>query len=476
MVLSLEIMPLEEREPEPQAPKTMVVRYGLMRDIGEFPSDLKTKVGCGSKLVVRTNRGTEIAEMLTTVCGNGGCGKSITRDKLLDYISNSGGDKFPFTESGRVLRLATAQDLAQQRRLDEQKPRHLTMAREMVHQHKIPMKMVDIEYLLGGERILFYFTSEHRVDFRSLVRELVQRVHTRIELCQVGSRDEARLVADYDKCGQHCCCKQFLKVLAPISMRSAKVQRATLDPLKINGRCGRLMCCLRYEDQTYEELRKKLPPKNSRVGTAKGEAWVLDSQILTQLVLLLYDDGNQLAVPMENIETFNLPKPKLPGGRTMQFPGDIDRNVAPPAAGPSGAPPTAQGRRGQTGPRREANRGDRGVSPVVGPGGTGQPHGRQPANRKVPPDSTRSGANLPADRRDAPRAEPIVSADDPQQAADPAADLQNIPGSPPALATGFNEASGHQTPADGDRNLIAGTPPPELPPPTDSASPPAPQL
>ncbi len=346
MVLSLEIMPLEERAPEPAPPKTIVVRYGFLRDIGEFQSDLKTKVGCGSKLVVRTNRGTEIAEMLTTVCGNGGCGKSITRDKLLDYISRSGGDKFPFSEAGRVLRVATAQDLAQQRRLDEQKPAHLTMARELVGQHKIPMKMVDIEYLLGGERILFYFTSEHRVDFRSLVRELVQRVHTRIELCQVGARDEARLVADYDKCGQHCCCKQFLKVLTPISMRSAKVQRATLDPVKINGRCGRLMCCLRYEDQTYEELRKKLPPKNSRLRTAQGEGWVIDSQILTQLVLVQYDDGSQVAVPMENIEAFNLPKPKLPSGRAMQFPGDFDRAPMPPAAQGS----QVAGRRGSLNP------------------------------------------------------------------------------------------------------------------------------
>ncbi len=340
MVLSLEIMPLEAKEPEPLPPKTMVVRYGYLREIGEFQSDLKTKVGCGSKLVIRTNRGTELAEMLTTVCGNGGCGKSITRDKLLDYIAQSGGEKFPFSDTGRILRVATAQDLARQRRLDEQKPANFTMARELVQQHKIPMKIVDVEYLLGGERIMFYFTSEHRVDFRSLVRDLAQKTHSRIELCQVGTRDEARLVADYDKCGQHCCCKQFLKVLTPISMRSAKVQRATLDPVKINGRCGRLMCCLRYEDQTYEELRKKLPAKNSRVRTPQGEGWVVDSQILTQLVLLRYDDGSQVAVPMENIEEFNVPRPKLPSGRVMQFPGDTDRTPAPPAnpAGPGGQP------------------------------------------------------------------------------------------------------------------------------------------
>ena len=119
---------------------------------------------------------------------------------------------------------------------------------------------------------------------------------------QVGARDEARLVADYEKCGQHCCCKNFLKVLQPVSMRSAKTQKATLDPLKISGRCGRLMCCLRYEDQTYKELKKNLPHRKTRVGTSEGPGLVMDGKILTQLVLVKLEyDNRQIAVPVEEL-------------------------------------------------------------------------------------------------------------------------------------------------------------------------------
>src|SRR3954470_15245519 len=343
MPITLDLMPLEEKPAELPPPKTIVVRYGYLKEIGEFPSDLTGKVGCGTKLVIRTDRGIELGELLTTTCGNGGCNKSITRDKLLDYIEHSGGRNYPFSEQGRVLRVATAQDLAEQSKLDENRQKHLNMARELVTTHRLSMKVVDVEHVLGGERILFYFVSEHRIDFRSLVRDLAQSLHTRIELRQVGARDEARLTADYEKCGQHCCCKQFLKVLTPISMRAAKVQKATLDPTKISGRCGRLMCCLRYEDETYEELRKKLPRRNTRVKTEKGDAWVIDGQILTQLVLLQFDDAKREAVPMEKILETNQPKPVMADGRTMQTPND--RPAVPAPLGPDGRP--MRGPRGQ---------------------------------------------------------------------------------------------------------------------------------
>jgi cell fate regulator YaaT (PSP1 superfamily) len=364
MPIQLDLMPVEEKLPDTPPPKTIVVRYGYLREIGEFPSDLTQKVGCGTKLVLRTERGTEIGEMLTTVCGNGGCSKSITRDKLLSYIENSGGRDYPFSEGGRVLRPATTQDLAEQARLDEDRTKHVNLARELVQRHNLPMKIVDVEHLLGGERVLFYFVSEQRVDFRSLVRDLAHALHTRIELRQVGARDEARITADYEKCGQHCCCKQFLKVLTPISMRSAKVQKATLDPTKISGRCGRLMCCLRYEDETYEELRKKLPKRNTRVKTEKGDGWVLDGQILTQLVLVQFDDGKREAVPMEKILGFDQPKPVMSDGRTMQTPND-----RPPMDMP-------MGRRGPGGPGAP---GGPGGGPAGGPGRRERPRPGMPA-------------------------------------------------------------------------------------------------
>jgi hypothetical protein len=164
------------------------------------------------------------------------------------------------------------------------------------------MKIVEVEPVLGGEHVTVHYLSEERVDFRELVPALARRFGARVEMHQIGARDEARLTADYEKCGQHCCCKNFLKVLKPVSMKSAKTQKASLDPLKISGRCGRLMCCLRYEDETYEELKKRLPKNKSRVGTTEGPGTVIDSKILVQLVLVRLDhNGEDIAVPVEEL-------------------------------------------------------------------------------------------------------------------------------------------------------------------------------
>lgn len=307
--MSIQPLPLLRDEEELKAiaklrpPETVVVRYGYLKQIGEFRYEGTEIPGCGTKMVVRTPRGVELAEMLTTVCNNSGCGHSISRQKLLDYIDQSGGKQYPFTDEGKVLRIATPDDLRDQAHLDSHGPEYVRAGREIVRDLDLPMKVVAVESLLGGERVVFYFMSENRVDFRDLVKRLAGELHTRIEMRQVGARDEARIVADYEKCGQQCCCKQFLKVLKPVSMKNAKIQKATLDPTKISGRCGRLMCCLRYEEVTYDELRKRLPPRNSKVMTPDGSGTVLNTQILTQLVLVeLADRGERNAYPVENIE------------------------------------------------------------------------------------------------------------------------------------------------------------------------------
>lgn len=215
-------------------PSSIVARFGLMKNVGEFPYDGQMKPGCGSKMVIRTHRGTELGEMLTSTCPNSGCSKSVSRKEMLQYIENSGGKEYPFfSMQGRVLRIATPEDLNRQTQLDESRTQLVRQARAMAQNFGLNMKVVDAEPILGGERLTFYFASEDRIDFREFVAALAAEHHTRIELRQVGARDEARLTADYEKCGQHCCCKQFLKVLKPISMRSAKIQKATLDPLKI---------------------------------------------------------------------------------------------------------------------------------------------------------------------------------------------------------------------------------------------------
>jgi cell fate regulator YaaT (PSP1 superfamily) len=283
------------------APKTLVVRYGYLKMVGEFPWQSKEKPGCGSKIVVRTHRGTEIGEMLTSTCANSGCSKSVSRKEMLEYIENSGGRQYPFSTEGRALRIATPADLNQQASLEQSKHAIRMEAKRRAEAMGLPMKIVEAEPILGGERMTIYFNSEDRVDFRDLVTGLQNHFSVRIDMRQVGARDEARITADYERCGQYCCCKNFLKVLKPISMKSAKVQKATLDPLKISGRCGRLMCCLRYEDETYEDLRKRLPHRKSRVGTPDGDGVVMDTQILTQLALVRLDTGTEIAVPVENL-------------------------------------------------------------------------------------------------------------------------------------------------------------------------------
>ncbi|MFG0326262.1 MAG: regulatory iron-sulfur-containing complex subunit RicT [Phycisphaerales bacterium JB037] len=284
------------------APKTIVVRYGFMKMIGEFPYQGEAKPGCGSKMVVETFRGTEIGEMLTSTCPNAGCSKSVTRKEMLEYIENSGGRQYPFATKGRVLRVATAEDVRAQEELTEQASELRRLAKRRAQALDPDLRIVEVERILGDEVTTIYYASEERRDTRALEQELRGRVPGRIECKQVGARDEARLTADYERCGQYCCCKNFLKVLKPVSMRSAKTQKATLDPLKISGRCGRLMCCLRYEDQTYEDLRKRLPKRKKKVGTPEGDGIVIDTQILTQLVLVaLEGTTRRVAVPVEEI-------------------------------------------------------------------------------------------------------------------------------------------------------------------------------
>lgn len=359
-----------------KAPKSIVVRFGALKMVGEFPYDGDAKPGCGSKLVVRTHRGTELGEMLTSTCPNAGCSKSVTRKEMLQYIDNSGGRDYPFTTEGRVLRVATAADMERQAAIEQSKHGIKVAARRVVEHLNLPMKVVDAEPILGGERLTIFYLSEERIDFRDLVKILGAELNARIEMRQVGARDEARLTADYERCGQHCCCKNFLKVLKPVSMRSAKVQKATLDPLKISGRCGRLMCCLRYEDATYEELRKKLPRRKQRVGTPEGDGWVIDTQILTQLALIqLEAEDKQVAIPVEELTEPSGPAPR---------PGQPGHPGTPPT-GPRGGPSAPTGPQGgpQPGarPPRDGGRGER----PPGRGGPDSGPRPRPEARPAPP-------------------------------------------------------------------------------------------
>ncbi|OPX24099.1 MAG: hypothetical protein B1H04_02800 [Planctomycetales bacterium 4484_123] len=326
--------PGQDSQPEE---KLVVVRYGRMGHIAVLPHHLDPPPASGTALVVRTQRGTELARVLINV-GTGPAREFIPRAALENYIQANGAE-YPVNRTGKVLRQANPQDLNDQHHLDRATADKSAFCREQIRQLNLEMRLVAVEHLLGGERIVFYFTAERRVDFRELVRRLAGRYHTRIEMRQVGARDEARLVADYERCGMRCCCQSFLKFLQPISMRMAKTQKATLDPTKISGRCGRLMCCLRYEDATYEELLSRLPKKNTWVRTAEGVVGrVIDSQILAQLVRLVLPDNSHLVVANEDIVERGLPAPPPPEQPPSTRPEAQVRESPTPPTSPRPAP------------------------------------------------------------------------------------------------------------------------------------------
>ncbi len=165
------------------------------------------------------------------------------------------------------------------------------------------MELVDVEHLFGGERIVFYFLAEKRVDFRELVKDLAREYQTRIEMRQIGVRDEAKLLADYGDCGKPVCCNTHMVTMPPVSMRMAKLQKSTLDPSKISGRCGRLKCCLRFEQDVYEEFQEALPPVGSRILTQKGQGRVLAQEVLARRLLVEFEDGRRLPVAAGEVLT-----------------------------------------------------------------------------------------------------------------------------------------------------------------------------
>ncbi|MHC4236820.1 MAG: PSP1 domain-containing protein [Planctomycetota bacterium] len=284
----------------PKSAKKMLVSYGRIGTLGWFEHNEAHIPKLCAHVVIKTKRGLELGKIVGVHNYRGGQFKS-SPEQVEEYFCNRTKD-YPLGDGGRFVRFATAADLSEQRHLEKNAIGEAKTCQRITEELGLKMKIVEAEHLFGGERIIFYFTSENRVDFRELVRQLAKEYQTRIELRQIGSRDEARLVSDYESCGQQCCCSRFLKILEPVNMRMAKLQKATLDPSKISGHCGRLKCCLRYEDENYLELKRKMPHRSTPVQTPKGPGKVVDTQILTQLVIVQMDSGNRQAWPLDEIQ------------------------------------------------------------------------------------------------------------------------------------------------------------------------------
>jgi cell fate regulator YaaT (PSP1 superfamily) len=284
----------------PKAKKYMLVRYGRMNNVGLFEHSEAQVPKTPASVVVKTDKGLELGEVVGHLTSYRDGRYKLTEEQVCGYYANSE-INFSSGPVGKVLRFATTDDISEAQHLKKITSEEIACCERLAKELGLKMKIVDAEHIFGGERIVFYFMADGRVDFRELVRKLAQEYQTRIEMRQIGSRDEAKLLGDVESCGQVCCCIRFLQLLKPVNMRMAKMQKATLDPSKISGYCGRLKCCLRYEDQNYVELKRNLPKKNTWVTTKQGEGKVIDTQILTQLVVVEHENGDRVAFPLEEI-------------------------------------------------------------------------------------------------------------------------------------------------------------------------------
>lgn len=259
-----------------------VVRCGAMRTLHVMQA--KEDLQRGMRVIARTPRGLEAGEV---VCE--------ADQRAVEQLGSPPG--------GTIQRLMSEEDENELAHLAAQSVAEAEMCFRAIRELDLPMDLVDIERVFGGERVVVYYLSENRVDFRSLVKRLSHELQTRIEMRQIGVRDEAKLLADYGDCGKPVCCNTHLLKMPPVSMKMAKMQKATLDPNKISGRCGRLKCCLRYEYDVYEEHQRSLPNIGADVVTDKGRGRVLAQEILSRQLLVQMEDNRRMMIHADDILT-----------------------------------------------------------------------------------------------------------------------------------------------------------------------------
>lgn len=273
-----------------------VVRYGSMRHLGVFSCRARDRYARGQRVITRTGRGQESGEVLCEATEH--------------VVSQMGEDP----RTGQILRIESHDDTVELRRLGSQEDTEFETAEQRIAELGLDMQLVKLERLYGGERVIVYYLSEQRVDFRELVKVLARDLQTRVEMRQIGVRDEAKLLADYGDCGKPVCCNTHLSDMPPVSMKMAKLQKATLDPTKISGRCGRLKCCLRYEYDTYTELQRELPKVGYEVLTRDGKARILSQEILTGELLVETEDRRRVVIQASDVLTVvgKATRPKKP--------------------------------------------------------------------------------------------------------------------------------------------------------------------
>ncbi|MBR5010936.1 MAG: stage 0 sporulation family protein [Clostridia bacterium] len=254
-----------------------------------FDPDGNTVIS-GQYVVVETSRGIE--------CG------------IVSEANHTVADSKIVAPLKKVVRIANEKDISRMESNRKKEGEAFKICEELVVSHGLDMRLTQVEYSFDGSKILFYFTSEGRVDFRELVKDLAAKFHTRIELRQIGVRDEARMLGGLGVCGQPFCCARFLPDFQPVSIKMAKEQGLSLNPTKISGSCGRLMCCLKYEQDSYEHLMKITPGLGSIVKTSSGTKGVVTDVNLITGNMLVKLDGNEMPIKIHRSEVKLISSPK----------------------------------------------------------------------------------------------------------------------------------------------------------------------
>lgn len=243
----------------------------------------KHRIKKGDHVIVETARGIEYG----TVVGNP---REVTDDKVIQPLKP-------------VLRIATERDNDQEAANKLKEKEAFKICLEKIQKHGLEMKLIDAEYTFDNNKVLFYFTADGRIDFRELVKDLASVFKTRIELRQIGVRDETKILGGIGICGRELCCHSHLSEFVPVSIKMAKEQNLSLNPTKISGVCGRLMCCLKHEEDTYEELNRKLPNVGDHVTTFDGlKGEVSSVNVLRQLVKVIVDVGDEKEIQEYKVE------------------------------------------------------------------------------------------------------------------------------------------------------------------------------
>ncbi len=243
------------------------------------PAGIDLKVN--DQVVVETSRGPELARVVIAP-------KQLADSEITEPLKP-------------VLRKAEPDDIKRIEELEVKAEEALIECGKAISELQLPMKLLSAEYNVDGSRLTFWFSAEERVDFRELVRRLSGRLKVRVELRQVGSRDEAKLIGGFGRCGRPLCCASFITEFSPVSIKMAKEQELPLNPMKISGSCGRLMCCLSYENDQYHKMREKLPKRGQRVSTPLGEATVTGGNPLKETVLVELESGATVELPLDKV-------------------------------------------------------------------------------------------------------------------------------------------------------------------------------